>query len=533
MRKNSRKRIRFSLKSTQLILFAAIIIAAIALNMVTLNHTQRYMRIFDESLLGYHSIQRLHGALDSNRGALSRYLRDQQTESLDEYQDTRETISTLYSEVRERNYTSTGTGHEIRGLYWGFRAYFEYAEQALADVSSDDADHFHSFLRAEKISDYLFIYIQRLMQLRLSEELDTHERLRSHASTLAFGSQAGLLSVGIMMLVFTIYFTRRLTQPISKLADGVYRVAHGDLNTEHVPLEEHRRSFVEIDTLCESFNYMQRNIRELVEDLRNKAAVERQLHEEELKNVQMQHALEAARLQGLQAQINPHFLFNTLNTISRIALFERADSTTELIQSLANLLRYHLRATDPIAPLELELRIVREYIHIQKFRFSERLRFDMDIQVDAERVQIPVFTIQPLVENAVKYGIEPLEEGGEVRVVVQETGDSISIRVEDTGAGMPAERIRTIQAGTEPVESENSAGIGLRNVIDRLRLLYHGEEEVSIESEEGTGTTINLKVPNKPDATIREQLRSGVTAHDRESGRSMAEASGNREGRDV
>lgn len=496
------QRMRFSLKTTQLILFAGIIIGAIALNMVTLTQTQRYMRVFDESLLGYHSIQRLHGALDANKAALNRYLRTQQGEYLVEFRDTERTIDRVYEQVRNRNHTSTGTGHEIRGIFWGLRAYFEYAEQAIGSVADSGADidtgsdRFQMYLRAENISGYLFTYIQRLMQLRLSEELQTHDQLRSHARTLAFGSQAGLFAVGVMMLLFTLYFTRRLTRPISKLADGVYRIAHGDLHTEHIALEDYNRSFVEIDTLCESFNFMQRNIRELVESLKNKAAVERRLHEEELKNVQMQHALEAARLQGLQAQINPHFLFNTLNTISRISLFERAGDTTRLIQSLSNLLRYHLRAPDPIAPLELELRIVREYIHIQEFRFPNRLHFELNVAADAERVEIPVFTIQPLVENAVKYGIEPQEEGGVVRVGVENSNGRTRITVEDTGAGMTDEQVQAVRDRLGPGESENSAGIGLRNVIDRLQLLYHDAQQVSIESKVGEGTSIILDIPD-------------------------------------
>ncbi|MFW6368356.1 MAG: sensor histidine kinase [Spirochaetota bacterium] len=516
MRHRMRPGVRLPLKTTQLLLFVIVIVAALGVNVVILYHTQRYISVFDQSLLGYHSIQRLHSALDTNRTSLFSYLRDKDEEHLRTFQDSRATVYETYREARVRNLTGISTGYEMNAIRHGLSSYFEFADRALSALDAGDPDEFRMYVRAENVADYVFGYIQRLMQLRLSEELETHQQLRQHARSLGIGAMVGIIAVGVLMLLFAALFARQITTPIRRLADAAHAIAHGELNAERAKIDTGMSSVDEIHTLCESFDFMQRNIHALVEDLKDKAQVERRLHDQQLENVRMAHSLEAARLQGLQAQINPHFLFNAMNTISRVALFERASDTTSLIHSLSNLLRYHLRTRGPIAALENELQIVREYVHIQEYRFPNRLNFELECTVDTQQVQIPCFTIQPLVENAVKYGIEPLEEGGMVTVRIQERNDRLHIRVTDSGAGMSSERRSTIMAYTggaadtlgsseggldSGTVEQSGGGIGLRNVIGRLHLLYQGKETFDIESREFEGTTITIEIPTAIDST--------------------------------
>ena len=233
----------------------------------------------------------------------------------------------------------------------------------------------------------------------------------------------------------------------------------------------------------------------MVEGLHEKADLERRLHEEEISMVRMQRSLQEARFMGLQSQINPHFLFNALNTISRTALFEGAEGTSGLIKSLATLFRYHLRDPRKWISLAEELSILREYLSIQQYRYGERLRYRIESSVSAEDIYIPAFTLQPLVENAVKHGIEPREEGGEITVEVHRSKQQIEVLVRDTGCGMDTYQANEILSSTGKKEG---SGIGVSNVRERLALFFGGREDFLVSSEKGLGTTVTIRIPADP-----------------------------------
>jgi len=206
----------------------------------------------------------------------------------------------------------------------------------------------------------------------------------------------------------------------------------------------------------------------------------------------MQRSLQEARFMGLQSQINPHFLFNALNTISRTAMFEGAEGTGGLIKSLATLFRYHLRDPRKKISLAEELTIVQEYLSIQQYRYGERLRYRIESTVPTENIYIPAFTLQPLVENAVKHGIEPREDGGEIVIEVNRSRQQIVVMVRDTGCGMDAAQAEGI---FNPSGKADGAGIGVSNVRERLALFYGGREDVQVSSEKGVGTTVRISIP--------------------------------------
>ncbi len=493
-------RMRLPLKTTQLLLFMAVILGAGVLNIFTLYHTQRYMNSFDRSLVGYHSIQRLHRELENSTGNLRAYVRQREGEHRQAFRLSLMELRRQYEDVRRNNLTSVKASFELRALRNGLRAYAEAGEQAVEQASAHDPGHYRTLLRAERISEYLLIYTQRLMHVRLSEGLETHAVLRGHARLMGFGALFGILLMGVLLLLFLLVFTRRITQPIRKLASAAHRMAHGELDQGDVVVS----SVEEIDMLAEAFNRMRRNITSLVNDLKDKSALERKLHREELKNVQMERSLEHARFQQLQAQINPHFLFNSLNTISRAAMFERAEESARLIQALAKLLRHSLGTRSSLSSIERELQIVREYVHIQKHRFRERLRFELQCDADLSGVQVPCFSIQPLVENAVQHGIEPLESGGEVRLSVCRHNGNVRVAVADTGVGMPAERLQEVLNTDASSRDPSSASIGLANVRERLYLVYHEAARFEIYSREGEGTTVEIEIPAQSGTTAAE-----------------------------
>lgn len=190
----------------------------------------------------------------------------------------------------------------------------------------------------------------------------------------------------------------------------------------------------------------------------------------------------------LQAQINPHFLYNAMNTVAACC-YEDNESASELIINLADYFRYSFDfdgSTKEI-PLEREIELVKVYLSIEKARFEERLEYEIDLD-EIEMISIPPFTIQPLVENAVRHGLFKKEEGGKVKISGRKEGSNYNITVEDNGIGIPDGDIEKVLNG----EKASGTGIGIKNVRKRLRTLYGTDLE--LESKYGSGTKATLRI---------------------------------------
>jgi HAMP domain-containing protein len=203
---------------------------------------------------------------------------------------------------------------------------------------------------------------------------------------------------------FALFFAGFITRPLRGLAAAAGRMAAGELDVGALRVE----SADEVGALTLSFNSMNAHIVALVRDLKEKAALERRLHREELRNSMNQKMRKEAEFLALQARINPHFLFNTLNTISRDVMLRGGKDTVALVDALSALLRYGLEQGSGIVSLATELEIVRKYAFIQHYRFDNRVSIEIDCRLrDPEAVRLPAFSIQPLVENAFIHGLEP------------------------------------------------------------------------------------------------------------------------------
>jgi sensor histidine kinase YesM len=217
---------------------------------------------------------------------------------------------------------------------------------------------------------------------------------------------------------------------------------------------------------------------------------------EEIKvRTELEEALKFMELKALQSQVNPHFLFNTLTTIAGVALFEDAEETNGLLQAMSRLLRYSLRMIGQSVSLREELSNVQDYLAIQQVRFGDRISVDVLVDESTLSSQIPVLTLQPLVENAIIHGLESREEG-HLSLLVHLEGDNIVLRVRDNGVGIERERLQQIaKASIDPTGRSHTTGIGLSNVQKRLQHFFGTNSGFQIESEPGKGTCITLTIP--------------------------------------
>jgi two-component system, LytTR family, sensor kinase len=200
---------------------------------------------------------------------------------------------------------------------------------------------------------------------------------------------------------------------------------------------------------------------------------------------QNQQLLLKARMDALTSQINPHFLFNTLNTVSSLIRFD-PDMARGVVLKLSNILRRLLRKHETFVPLREELGFIDDYLDIEVIRFGrDKLQFFKEVDAETLDAFIPSMLLQPMIENAIKHGLAPRLEGGQIHVRAHLLDGRLAIEIEDNGIGISPERLREVYEG----------GIGISNVNERLRLLYGDQYKMDIRSREGRGTVIHIEVP--------------------------------------
>lgn len=232
--------------------------------------------------------------------------------------------------------------------------------------------------------------------------------------------------------------------------------------------------------------YMQKELNEKNEKLINEMKV----------RMSLEKSLRDAELKVLKSQVNPHFLFNALNTISNLSMIEQADKTTEVIYFLADMLRYTIKnEMDHMVSIEQELDYVRKYLKIQQIRMGYKLDFSVEVDESFYHLKMPFMILQPIVCNSIDHGIYSVDNGV-IRIYSEDLGEDIHIIIEDNGVGMNEEKIEKILSGNyEASEKTLSNGIGLLNSDKRLLHQFGSSYRLKIESEEGKGTKISIRIP--------------------------------------
>ena len=220
------------------------------------------------------------------------------------------------------------------------------------------------------------------------------------------------------------------------------------------------------------------------------------LIEEKASRIKMEKIMKELELKTLQAQVNPHFLFNTLNTIARLAIIEGAGMTEEISYSLANLLRYSIKNINQSVCIADTLVYIKDYLSIQSMRYSDRLRYEIDVQPNVMKFELPAMILQPLVENSIVHGIEPKVDGGLIRISGKRIEDHVILEVYDTGMGLSEDtRLKLLQGVMRSTGKGHSTGIGFTNIRKRLDHFFNGQCEIDIQSEEGSWTKITIQLP--------------------------------------
>ena len=282
-----------------------------------------------------------------------------------------------------------------------------------------------------------------------------------------------------------------VTHPLSRLCDHIRSSAK---QTTNIPYFEYPYQD-EIGTLADSYNYMLGRIQHLLQEQENYIS---QLKEEKKRADIEQELKRRAELRALQAQINPHFLYNTLDSIRWKAEKAGAADISQMTTALATLFRVGLSRGQEIIPVAQEARHVESYLMIQKQRYSDRLTYSVDFQPEILSLYTVKLILQPLVENAIYHGIKESDHAGKVEITGCRKGDVLEMTVTDNGLGIPPERLKMLQADLARGKSVSREGYGIFNVNERIRLHFGAQYGLTLESEWGKGTVASVKLPCIP-----------------------------------
>ena len=314
-------------------------------------------------------------------------------------------------------------------------------------------------------------------------------RLISTRLELIGKAALGLILGGLVLAgAVLITLSHRLTRPLAELAEAARKVSQGDFS-QRVRV----RAGDEVGRVAEAFNRMAQALGRMVADLQEKGALEVRLRERELENLIMQNRLQEARLEALQAQIDPHFFFNALNTGVHLANLEEAERTAAFLEKMGRIFRYRLRNPGRAVALEEELNHVQDYVALLHMRFGEEaFSYRTEVEASLLDVLLPPLTLQPLVENAYRHGLSD-SSGGQIVIRGYRQKDEIVIEVADDGRGIPPETAARVLASA----AENGVGgvRGLANVVARLRLWTGNEHPVEILPGPERGTIVRLHLP--------------------------------------
>lgn len=471
------------------IFIGAIIVMVMAICFYSLMAVYIQMRDFNEILGDSYSVNNSLVCFEAENAAFIACSQSLSEESLAQYEQakkqSREAISRLKLDYRKTGLQRYLITQAIQTSY----SYYGSECNRLLSSTIKDVIYANQYYDTLDIANYISRYMQSLMKETLDEGNDSYSRkVQSMQILPAISVSLSVVVVALAALLGTMTL-RLIIRPVLQLADSAKKISENRLDAPDIQVENHD----EIGQLVDMFNKMKDSMRKYIATLQEINLMEGRLHQEELKKVEMEQELKSMQLSMLQSQINPHFLFNTLNTIRSTAKIENAHYTEELIQRLANLFRYNLQDFDAIVPLEREMNIVKDYIYIQQRRLGVRLRFILDNEADEKTVFIPVFTLQPLVENAIIHGISPMEEGGSVTVRIRRIGMYVHITITDTGLGIPPMELQRLMEQTNGHEWHLSH-IGIGNVRSRLEMLF-ADSQFTVTSSVGEGTTILLVLP--------------------------------------
>ncbi len=439
------------------------------------------------------SLNELSGSLTSVQDSMTIYLNSKTSDSLENYYISAQKFQDMIAELDDK-VTNLSFNRMERNIKFMSQKYLEEVAQTIEAKRGRNVEKYRGYYEnATELYNDIGAYIT---SLNLEMFVVNSENYMVIAKAFRRFESVGMLVLILVMVgnvLIVTSFVRALIFPLNNLASSANKVSEGNFDAELPEIIYND----EIGIVIGAFNKMVISIRDYIERLKESLEKERYMQEKEL---MMESHLKDAQLKYLQAQINPHFLFNTLNAGAQLAMMEGADKTYEYVQTVADFFRYNVKNQRIEVTIGEEVNLVDNYIRILNVRFSGDIGYDKQVDERLLEYKMPSMILQPIVENAVNHGIREMADAGRITLRLYRQDGNVCISIIDNGKGISLEDIDSILSGSySPKEQQyDNNGIGMDNVIKRLRLFAEKEDVVEIISPgPGLGCEVVIHLPMK------------------------------------
>ena len=469
-----------------LVVFAVTIILILGINSMSSE--------IDTVYQGNLRLNELSDALTAVQDSMTDYLNSKTSDSLEEFYRNEQAYSQMVQKMSDE-VTGAAFQRMERSIRHMSEEYLELVGQTIEAKRGRNVEKYRvRYENATQMYEYINTYIYSLNNEQFRSNSENYSRLSGAFRSFEMMSVIALTIVIVLSVCMVVKLTGDIISPLKNLAVTANEVAGGNFDTDLLQVQ----SEDEIGVVTGTCNQMIVSIRQYLERLRQSMEIQRSLMEKELL---MEAHLKDAQLKYLQAQINPHFLFNTLNAGAQLAMMEGADRTYDYVQNVAEFFRYNVKKSNDIVTIREELELVDHYIYILNVRFSGDIHYQKDISEELLECSMPSMILQPIVENCVNHGIREMNGEGRIWLkVFRDGGDTVGISIRDNGIGMDQDTIEKILSGNYHAEQQTSGsnGIAMGNVIARLRLFTQNESVMKIQSDgKDQGTEVILYLPVK------------------------------------
>ena len=484
----------FSLVSKIVIEVGMIAVLLFAMNMLFYVRINNSMQKMDNVYASNAELTELSQVFEKVQDNMYKYLKVKNSQTLLDYYQNEAKYRNELEKLNEDNINDPVKLLE-RNIRKMSETYLDCTAETVAAKRGRNVEQYkRKYDDATKLYGYIQSSIDELNNLMFQENSSTYAVLRAVMRYLEISNSVIMIIIVAGGMLLLIQATRNMFVPLSNMAETAQLVGQGNF---HVKMHD-TDAQDELGTVTRAFNTMVENL-----DLymaRTKASMEKeqQMMERELL---MENHLKEAQLKYLQSQINPHFLFNSLNAGVQLAMMEDAEQTGIFVEKMADFFRYNVKKSNDIVTVREELELVDHYIYILNVRFSGDIHYGKEIEEDLLDSCMPSMILQPIVENSVNHGIREMNGEGKIRLKVYHVdGDTLGISIRDNGIGMDRDTIEKVLGGNyhEEQSGGGSNGIAMGNIIARLKLFTQNEDVMTILSDgKNQGTEVILYLPIK------------------------------------